>query len=154
TGFGPEGALAAAIRSGIDFDVARVAHLPTLPLTEVRWEAPLPRPGKIIGAPANYFEHVDEMPDSATILEWGIFLKAGTSVIGPGGVVRLPYRDKRTDFEGEFAVVIGKGGRDIPLERALDHVYGYTCILDITVRSTEDRSTRKSFDTFSPLGPW
>jgi len=152
---GPEGRLAHAIRAGIGgFTTEALRGLPRLPLEHVEWEAPLPRPGKIIGAPANYFEHVDEMPNSATIVEWGVFLKAGTSVIGPGGTVRLPYRDLRTDHEGELAIVIGKRGKDIPLESALDHVYGYSCILDITVRSTEDRSTRKSFDTFSPLGPW
>ena len=152
---GPDGALAQAIRDGVrTIEPFALGAYPRLPLADVRWEAPLPRPGKIIGAPANYFEHIDEMPDSATIVEWGVFLKAGTSVIGPGGTVRLPYTDRRTDHEGELAVVIGTRGKDIPLETALDHVYGYTCILDITVRSTEDRSTRKSFDTFSPLGPW
>ncbi len=148
------GPLAALIASGYPLEAEAVRAQPRIAAADVRWEAPLPRPGKIIGAPANYFEHVDEMPDSATIVEWGVFLKAGTSVTGPDTVVRLPYRDRRTDHEGELAVVIGAGGRDIPREEALDHVYGYTGILDITVRSSEDRSTRKSFDTFSPLGPW
>jgi 2-keto-4-pentenoate hydratase/2-oxohepta-3-ene-1,7-dioic acid hydratase in catechol pathway len=50
--------------------------------------------------------------------------------------------------------VIGREARNVPAERALEYVAGYTCLLDITVRSTEDRSTRKSFDTFTPLGPW
>lgn len=151
----PEGPLAQAIRDGLgDIPLHVLERHPRVPLQDVRWEAPLPRPGKIIGAPANYFEHVDEMPDSSTVVEWGVFLKASTSVIGPGGTIRLPYRDRRTDHEGELAVVIGKTGRDIALDDALDHVYGYTCVLDITVRSTEDRSTRKSFDTFTPLGPW
>ncbi|MGA1837660.1 fumarylacetoacetate hydrolase family protein [Herbiconiux sp. 11R-BC] len=117
-------------------------------------EAPIERPGKIIGAPANYYEHIDEMPDSATIRDWGTFLKAPTSITGPEGRVRLPYNDVRTDYEGELAVVIGTGGRDITADRALEHVFGYTCVLDITIRSSEDRSTRKSFDTFTPLGPW
>lgn len=123
-------------------------------LSGVVLEAPIERPGKIIGAPANYYEHIDEMPDSATIREWGAFLKAPTSITGPEGRVRLPYRDVRTDYEGELAVVIGVGGRDISPDRALEHVFGYTCVLDITIRSSEDRSTRKSFDTFTPLGPW
>ncbi|GAB3585875.1 hypothetical protein GCM10027406_34880 [Leifsonia lichenia] len=123
-------------------------------IADVVLEAPVPRPGKIIGAPANYYEHIHEMPDSATIREWGAFLKAPTSVTGPGSTVQLPYSDVRTDYEGELAVVIGKGGRNIAAENALEHVLGYTCLLDITVRSTEDRSTRKSFDTFTPLGPW
>ncbi len=152
---GPDGALAQVIRTGLTgIRSESIAACPHVPLDGVAWEAPLPRPGKIIGAPANYFEHADEMPDSSTIVEWGVFLKAGTSVTGPGGPVRLPYRDCRTDYEGELAVVIGKRGRNIALDDAIDHVYGYTCLIDVTVRSTEDRSTRKSFDTFSPIGPW
>ena len=155
TAVGREGLLAAYIRDGgsslAGIDLTGIA---SRPLSGVRWEAPLPRPGKVMGAPANYYDHSDEMPDSATIVDWGMFLKAPTSVTGPDSTVYLPYTDKRTDYEGEFAVVIGKAGKDIPLESALDHVFGYTCVMDITVRSTEDRSTRKSFDTFTPLGPW
>ena len=154
---GPQGALAALVQE--DFDLAQwrgesLAGLPSFPLESVQWNAPLPQPGKIMGAPANYFEHVDEMPNSATIVEWGLFLIANTSVIGPGEDIRLPYSDLRTDHEGELAVVIGKAGRNIAPEEALDHVFGYTCLLDITVRSSEDRSLRKSFDTFTPMGPW
>lgn len=152
---GERGLLDAVIRSGAFAPSAiELAGLPAQPLAEVRWEAPLPRPGKVIGAPANYYEHIAEMTGSKSILEYGVFLKASTSVIGPGETIELPYTDVRTDHEGELAVVIGTGGRDIPLEEALDHVYGYSCVLDITVRSTEDRSTRKSYDTFTPLGPW
>jgi 2-keto-4-pentenoate hydratase/2-oxohepta-3-ene-1,7-dioic acid hydratase in catechol pathway len=66
----------------------------------------------------------------------------------------LPYLDKRTDQEAELTVVIGRTARHVPVAEALNYVFGYSCGLDITVRSTEDRSTRKSFDTFTPLGPW
>ncbi|TWP50446.1 fumarylacetoacetate hydrolase family protein [Lentzea tibetensis] len=114
---------------------------------------PLPPPSKVIGAPANYYDHVDEMPDSHTVVDWGLFLKAPSSIIGHGGTIRLPYLDKRTDQEGELGVVIGRFARNVSPEKALDHVFGYTCVLDITVRSTEDRSLRKSFDTFTPMGP-
>jgi 2-keto-4-pentenoate hydratase/2-oxohepta-3-ene-1,7-dioic acid hydratase in catechol pathway len=124
------------------------------PLSAVRLRAPLSRPGKIVAAPVNYLDHKLEMREQKTIAEYGVFLKANTSVIGPGDTVELPYTDKRTDQEGELAIVIGRTARHVPVEKALDHVFGYTGILDITVRSTEDRSTRKSFDTFSPLGPW
>lgn len=151
---GPQGALASMIEAGTVLDRDAVLSAPSRPFVGVTWEAPLPRPGKIIGAPANYFEHVDEMPDSSTVVEWGVFLKAGTSVLAPEGVIQLPYSDKRTDHEGELAVVIGREGRHIAVEEAAEHVFGYTCALDITVRSSEDRSTRKSFDTFTPLGPW
>lgn len=116
------------------------------------WSAPLPHPPKIIGAPANYRAHVAEMGNPNTISEWGLFLKASTSVIGDGGTVQLPYTDVRTDQEGELAVIIGREARNVSLDDALDVVFGYTCLLDITTRSTEDRSTRKSYDTFTPLG--
>lgn len=126
---------------------------PRVDPAEISWQAPLPRPGKILGAPANYRAHVAEMGNPTTIAEWGLFLKANSSVIGPGERVRLPYTDVRTDQEGELGVVIGKPARNVHRAEALDHVFGYTCLLDITIRSTEDRSTRKSFDTFTPIGP-
>ena len=131
-----------------------LAGAPRLDPDQVTWSAPLPRPHKILGAPANYRAHVEEMNNPNTIAEWGMFLKANSSVIGPGGTVRLPYSDVRTDQEGELAIVIGKTARNVSREEALDYVFGYTCVLDITIRSTEDRSTRKSFDTFTPLGPF
>jgi 2-keto-4-pentenoate hydratase/2-oxohepta-3-ene-1,7-dioic acid hydratase in catechol pathway len=154
---GPGGPLQRLLDRGYrpaDLAPERLAGLPRLPAADLRWHAPLPRPGKILGAPANYREHVDEMPDANTILDWGMFLKATSSVTGPGTDVRLPYLDRRTDQEGELGVVIGRTARDVGVAEALDHVFGYTCVLDITVRSTEDRSTRKSFDTFTPMGPW
>lgn len=141
---------------GRGFDPAGLdlAGLPRKRVVEQRWSAPLPRPGKIVGAPANYREHVDEMPDDHTIMDWGVFLKASSSVIGPGDDIHLPYLDRRTDQEGELGVVIGRTARNVSAADALDRVFGYTCVLDITVRSSEDRSTRKSFDTFTPIGPW
>lgn len=150
----PRGALHLLITSGRVPDPAAVAAAPLIGPEQVRWGAPLPLPGKIIGAPANYREHVAEMNNPTTIVEWGMFLKANTSVIGPEQFVELPYTDVRTDHEGELAVVIGRTARHVDRCKALDHVFGYTCLLDITTRSTEDRSTRKSFDTFTPIGPW
>lgn len=147
----PRGPLAGVITAGLDAELIEAA--PAVP-GPIAWGAPLPLPGKIVGAPANYREHVAEMNTPTTIVEWGMFLKASTSVIGPGGVVQLPYTDVRTDQEGELAVVIGRTARNVDRRKALDYVFGYTCLLDITVRSTEDRSTRKSFETFTPLGPY
>ncbi|WP_329190527.1 fumarylacetoacetate hydrolase family protein [Streptomyces sp. NBC_01428] len=125
-----------------------------LPLSDAVLEAPLPRPGKIVGAPVNYLDHKAEMEYTTSIADLGVFLKANSSVIGPGQDIVLPYSDKRTDQEGELGVVIGRTAHRISADQALDHVFGYTCVLDITVRSGEDRSTRKSFDTFTPIGPW
>ncbi|MFD6757589.1 fumarylacetoacetate hydrolase family protein [Streptomyces roseolus] len=123
-------------------------------LADVQLEAPLPRPGKIIGAPVNYLDHKAEMDYPTSIADLGVFLKANSSVIGPDQDIVLPYSDVRTDQEGELAVVIGRTASHVSADDALDHVFGYTCLLDITVRSGEDRSTRKSFDTFTPIGPW
>jgi len=123
-----------------------------------RFSAPLSHPGKIIAAAANYRKHTQEMnPGVANpggIHEKGFFLKAPSSIIGPGKPIRLPFADRRTDHEAELAVVIGRRGRAIAPEAVPDHIFGYTCLLDITVRGKEDRGLRKSFDTFTPMGPW
>ncbi|CAM5692358.1 Ureidoglycolate lyase [Streptomyces glaucescens] len=125
-----------------------------VPLARASLGAPLPRPGKIIGAPVNYLDHKAEMEYATSVADLGVFLKSNSSVIGPGEDIVLPYTDKRTDQEGELGVVIGRTASHVSVDEALDHVFGYTCLLDITVRSGEDRSTRKSFDTFTPIGPW
>nr|WSW66186.1 fumarylacetoacetate hydrolase family protein [Streptomyces sp. NBC_00995] len=153
---GPAGALHQHIETTARGGAAQLdlAGRPRVPLAEAALEAPLPRPGKIIGAPVNYLDHKAEMEYTTSIADLGVFLKANSSVIGPGQDILLPYTDKRTDQEGELGVVIGRVATHVSAEEALDYVFGYTCVLDITVRSGEDRSTRKSFDTFTPLGPW
>ncbi|MFD6425253.1 fumarylacetoacetate hydrolase family protein [Streptomyces sp. NPDC060198] len=153
---GPAGALHRHIETTACEGAAPLdlSGLTRVPLAEAVLEAPLPRPGKIIGAPVNYLDHKAEMEYTTSIADLGVFLKANSSVIGPGQDVLLPYTDKRTDQEGELGVVIGRTATHVDAADALDHVFGYTCVLDITVRSGEDRSTRKSFDTFTPIGPW
>ncbi|MFC8511785.1 fumarylacetoacetate hydrolase family protein [Streptomyces sp. NPDC057257] len=123
-------------------------------LSDITLACPLPVPPKIIAAPVNYLDHKAEMTVEHTVADLGVFLKARTSVIGPGDTVVLPYTDMRFDQEGELGVVIGRRVRDLPVEEAMTAVFGYTCLLDMSMRSTEDRSTRKSFDTFTPIGPW
>lgn len=123
-------------------------------LSDVRLEAPVPDPSKIFAAPVNYRDHQSEMKQTTHISALGLFLKAPSSVLRPGGTVLLPYRDRRFDQEGELAVVIGRRARRISREDALAHVFGYTGLLDMTMRGGEDRSTRKSFETFTPMGPW
>lgn len=137
-----------------DLRALDLSACPKIPLAQADLRAPLSRPGKIVAAPVNYLDHKVEMHEQKTIAEYGVFLKANSSVIGPGETVELPYSDMRTDQEGELAIVIGRTARHVSVDKALGHVFGYTGVLDITVRSTEDRSTRKSFDTFTPLGPW
>ncbi|MBF6269947.1 fumarylacetoacetate hydrolase family protein [Nocardia farcinica] len=113
----------------------------------------VPDPSKIVAAPVNYRAHQAEMNEAAHIDSLGVFLKAPSSVLGHRGTVRLPYVDRRFDQEGEFAAVIGHETRNISEADALDAVFGFTCLLDMTMRGGEDRSVRKSFDTFTPVGP-
>ena len=124
------------------------------PLDSVRLDAPVPDPTKIVAAPVNYRDHKSEMSMTVDISDLAVFLKAPSSLVAHGGTVRLPYSDRRVDQEGELATVIGRRASNVPVADALDHVVGYTGLLDITMRGGEDRSTRKSFDTFTPLGPW
>jgi 2-keto-4-pentenoate hydratase/2-oxohepta-3-ene-1,7-dioic acid hydratase in catechol pathway len=124
-----------------DFDAASLA-------------APIPLPGAVVAAPVNYYDHMVEMSEVRDIRHLGMFLKARSSITGPDTVVRLPYTDRRFDHEGELGVVIGKLAADVLEKDALDYVFGYTCLLDITMRGGEDRSTRKSFRTFTPTGPY
>jgi 2-keto-4-pentenoate hydratase/2-oxohepta-3-ene-1,7-dioic acid hydratase in catechol pathway len=134
-------------------------------LAKVKLLSPVPNPGKIIGAPINYNDHVAEsMKDPGIahgrtniqrgIGEWGLFLKAGSSLIGFGEEIRLRWPERRNDHEVELALVIGKEGNRIPRERALEHVCAYAIGLDMTVRGPELQCFRKSIDTYSVLGPW
>ena len=139
------------------------AAAPRQRIDAVKLLSPVANPSKIIAAPVNYMKHVEEArsdpginfgADIKTIDHYGLFLKSSTSVIGPGESVRLPKLDRRMDHEVELAVVIGIEGEKIPREQALNFVCGYTIGLDMSIRGPEDRSWRKSFDSFSVLGPW
>lgn len=130
-----------------------VESLPVLSEPEVQIAPLVRKPGKIVAAPINYEDHQEEMKQIGHISALGFFLKSPTSVAADGSVVKLPYTDRRFDQEGELALVIGRRGRDIPEDRVGEYIAGYTCLLDITMRGGEDRSTRKSFDTFTPVGP-
>jgi len=128
-------------------------------LSTVKLCAPALWPQKIVAAASNYAAHVDEMaargPYEAWMLSFSVFLKSPGSMIGPGDTIILPdVGEAEIHHESELAFVIGKGGKNIPEERALEHVLGYTSLLDITVRGQGDRSMRKSYDGFTPLGPW
>ena len=140
---------------------ARDARL--LPLESVALLSPVAAPGKLVAAPLNYQDHVDETrADPATfhaahvrrIEETGLFLKATSSLAGVSDGITLAFPERRTDHEIELAVVIGDTCRNVAPERALDFVAGYCIGLDITIRGPEERSLRKSIDTYSVLGPW
>lgn len=121
---------------------------------EVKLESPIDRPGKVIAAPLNYEDHVAEMDDfELDIKEAGYFLKAPSSVIGPEDTIELPFTDRRIDHEIELAFVLGEDVKDVDSDDVWDSVFGYTILLDVTVRGDQDRSNRKSYDTFTVIGP-
>lgn len=136
-----------------------LSHVPSHALEDVRLQPPVPQPTKIVAAPVNYYLHQDEMNEQFsnaeyTIEKLGFFLKAPSSIIGPGDTVKLPFRERRTDHEAELAFVVGKQAKDVPACEAHRYIFGYFALMDITVRGKEDRPWRKSFDTFTPIGPW
>ena len=126
--------------------------------------APVGNPTKIVNAPINYVKHITESnadpgikhgrANITHISDWGLFLKATSSLVGFGSQVQLLYPERRNDHELELAVVIGKRGRNIPEADARQHVFGYSLGLDMTTRGKELLSWRKSADTYAVLGPW
>ena len=122
--------------------------------------APLPSPHRILAIGRNYGEHARELGNEAPD-EPIVFGKASTSVIASGRPIVLPPDVGRVDFEGELAVVLGAGGRDVSEAEALSLVAGYTLINDVTARDEQKRAIAKglpwflskSYDTFGPLGP-
>lgn len=142
---------------------AALAGAPRLPLNQVSLESPVANPGKLVAAPVNYQAHLDEaIADEATfsrahvrkIQETGLFLKATSSLVGASAEIVIGFPDRRTDHEIELAVVIGKTAKNVRAAEALNYVAGYCIGLDITIRGPEERSLRKSLDTYSVLGPW
>ncbi|MBV8916214.1 MAG: fumarylacetoacetate hydrolase family protein [Acetobacteraceae bacterium] len=134
-------------------------------MNSVRLTAPIPRPPKnVFCVGRNYKEHVAEgyrAAGAATKLpEYPqFFTKPPTAVIGPeDGFVHDPAVTRRLDYEVELAVVIGRAGRDIPRDRALEHVFGYTILNDITARDLQRRHDQwfkgKGLDRSCPMGPW
>ena len=135
----------------------------SFPVGEVKFLSPVAAPTKIIGTPTNYRDHVAEADRqrevfgrrySGSIEDQGLFLKANSALVGPGEGVRLRVPERRTDHEMELGVVIGRQASNIRKEEALDYVAGYSIALDMVVRGTQDRSFRKSIDTYAVLGPW
>jgi len=127
--------------------------------------APIPRPAKnVFCVGRNYAEHIAEDNQSRDLSTEipkypQYFTKPPTSVVGPGATVRLDEQvTRRLDYEVELGAVIGTAGRDIPAERALDHVFGYTIVNDVTARDLQRRHDQwfkgKALDTHCPIGPW
>jgi 2-keto-4-pentenoate hydratase/2-oxohepta-3-ene-1,7-dioic acid hydratase in catechol pathway len=134
-------------------------------LRQVTLLAPNPAPAHVFAAPANYRKHVGELgarsvSKGRTAREQGFFLKAPGSLVGAGGFIGLPRGStRRFDHESELAVIIGKRAWQVPRSQAMQHVFGYSCLIDATMRiepgvAEEERSMRKSFAGFTPLGPY
>ncbi|MBC8329269.1 MAG: fumarylacetoacetate hydrolase family protein [Planctomycetes bacterium] len=128
-----------------------------LPREEVRLLAPVDMPGKVICIGLNYRDHAAEsgmeIPERPLV-----FSKFGSCVVGPDDAVRLPEGESQTDYEAELAFVIGRHASRVPLERAMEHVLGYTNANDVSARAfqfADGQWTRgKACDTFCPLGPF
>ena len=134
---------------------AHASSIETFELEKVKLHSPLV-PGKIICVGLNYRDHAIEskmeIPKVPTI-----FSKFANTVIGPGDNIVLPKKSVQPDYEAEFAVVIGPGGKNIAADKWQDHVYGYMCLNDVSARDLQMATTQwlmgKSCDTFAPMGP-
>jgi 2-keto-4-pentenoate hydratase/2-oxohepta-3-ene-1,7-dioic acid hydratase in catechol pathway len=131
------------LREDIEAEAARV---PPLPLAGRTLRSPVASPGKIVAVRQNYSPAAGGTPD--------LFLKASSSVVGPGEGVVLGRPDRTCRHEIELAVVIGATTGPVPPERAMECVAGYCIGLDMTLSGDEDRGLRKSADSFTVLGPW
>ena len=123
----------------------------------VEWLPPLARPGKIVCVGLNYADHTAEsgmkQPDYPTL-----FARFTTTLVGHGAPVVRPKVSEQFDYEGELVAVIGKGGRHIPRDSALDHVFGWSVFNDVSVRDYQFKSPQwtvgKNFDATGAFGPW
>jgi 2-keto-4-pentenoate hydratase/2-oxohepta-3-ene-1,7-dioic acid hydratase in catechol pathway len=149
-----------AIRKAID---AASLDRPACSVNDAVLLSPVQYPTKLIAAPVNYQAHIDEAEADkgitfnhavARIDQAGLFLKANSSLVGPGEGIAVRFPDRRTDHEVEVALVIGRTCTGTTREEALSYVAGYAIGLDMSIRGTEDRSMRKSIDSYSVLGPW
>jgi len=141
---------------------AQLSGAARFPLADVTFNSPVTRPGKVLAAPINYKLHIEEMRNNGQsfghiitdIRKAGIFLKASSSVVGASQGVAQRFLDRRTDHEIELCVVMGRSANCVSKEQALSYVAGYCLGLDMTIRGPEDRSFRKSIDSYTVLGPW
>jgi len=148
----------ALIRDGArGLERAREAAASGAPVEPARLLAPLPRPGKILCAGINYLSHKDENPEAVLPSEPFFFSKLPTAVIAPGEPIVIPAPEVTTDYEVELAMVIGARAKGLREESALDCVFGWTVLNDVSARSIQFKESQitlgKGVDTFAPLGP-
>ena len=128
---------------------------PDCKLTEIKFRPAIPRPEKILCAGINYRSHAAETGREVPKAP-AMFARFADTLVGHEGDMVRPRVSREFDFEGELAVVIGRPGRHISTARALDHVAGYTCFVDGSVRDYQKFSVTsgKNFPGTGPLGPW
>ena len=143
-------------KSALDAITAKVAKVPHLPLSAVRLLAPMQRPPRIFAIGLNYHKHAAESNMQVQKVPT-VFMKLSSTVIGPDAPIILPKLSTEPDYEAEFAVVIGKPGYQTPAASAMEYVFGYTILNDVSARdiqlSTSQWTLGKSFPTFTPIGP-
>lgn len=126
-------------------------------LPDPRLLAPVPRPGKVLCCGVNYAAHKEENPDAVMPEEPFFFSKLPTAVIGPGEPIVIPRPETQTDWEVELAFVIGRRARRVSQAEALDHVFGWTVLHDVSARDIQFKENQitlgKGVDTFAPTGP-
>jgi len=150
--------LAAALQAGPQ-DIAQALRgdAPRLPLADLQYLPPIVAPGKILCVGLNYGRHVAETGRELPAHP-SLFVRFPDSLVGHQADVWRPMASGKFDFEGELAVVIGKAGRRIPAARALEHVAGYTCMAENSVRDFQKHSAQvtpgKNFARSGALGPW
>ena len=144
----PDDPLISNLEAVLDRAQALAPTSPRVPLKDVALLSPVANPGKVVAASVNYPQPGDDVRGG------GLFLKATSSVVGAAEGIALDMRDRPSDHEVELAVVIGRTTRRVTRDAALSYVAGYCIGLDITLRGSEDRSLRKSLDSYTVLGPW
>jgi 2-keto-4-pentenoate hydratase/2-oxohepta-3-ene-1,7-dioic acid hydratase in catechol pathway len=144
-----------AAAPSVQADVARSKAV--IAMDNLKLLAPVPAPPRIFGIGVNYAEHAAES-GTPTQKVPTVFIVLSSAVVGPGENVILPRATEKPDYEAELAVVIGKAGYQIPASKAMQHVFGYTIMNDVSARdvqrATSQFSLGKSFPTFAPMGPW
>lgn len=151
-----------ALQSGIDLQAAarRAIELAgpadRQPLADVTLAPVVPEPGKTVCLGLNYYDHAAESGREKPVYPW-FFLRSTTSLLGHGEDAERPRVSEKLDYEAELAVVIGKRGRHVSKEEALDYVFGYAAFNDISVRDYQKRTPQwtigKNFDRTGAFGP-
>ena len=144
-----------AAPASVQADVAK--KKPGIATEKAKLLAPVPAPPRIFGIGVNYAEHAKESKHETQAVPT-VFLVLSSAVVGPDERVILPKASSMPDYEAELAVVIGKPGYRIPAAKAMEHVFGYTIMNDVSARDVQRATTQwslgKSFPTFAPMGPW